>query len=40
MEVLGHKVRKGQMILMMPHLKDYDPEYYENPEVFDVQREV
>ncbi len=39
MEVLGHKVRKGQMILMMPHLKDYDPEYYENPEVFDVQRE-
>ncbi len=38
MEVLGHQVRKGQMILMMPHLKDYDPEYYEDPEVFDVTR--
>ena len=26
------------MILMMPHLKDYDPTYYENPEQFDVER--
>lgn len=38
MELLGHKLRKGVMVLMMPHLKDYDPEYFENPEQFDVQR--
>ena len=38
MEILGHDVRKGQMVLMMPHLKDHDPEYYDHPEVFDVQR--
>jgi cytochrome P450 len=38
MEILGHQVRKGQMVLMMPHLKDYDPEYYDQPEVFDVER--
>jgi len=39
MEILGEQVRKGQMVLMMPHLKDYDPDYYDNPEVFDVTRE-
>jgi cytochrome P450 len=38
MEILGQKVRKGQMVLMMPHLKDHDPEYYDNPEQFDVKR--
>ncbi len=38
MELLGQQIRKGQMVLMMPHLKDHDPEYYENPSVFDVQR--
>ena len=38
MEILGHQVRKGQMVLMMPHLKDHDPEYYDQPEVFDVER--
>ena len=38
MEVLGHKVTKGQMILMMPHLKDHNPDYYQNPEKFDVRR--
>ena len=38
MEILGKTVRKGQMILMMPHLKDYDPTYYEEPEQFDVER--
>ncbi len=32
MEILGEQVRKGQMVLMMPHLKDYDPEYYDHPE--------
>ena len=39
MDVLGQQLRKGQMVLMMPHLKDYNPEYYENPEKFDVERE-
>jgi cytochrome P450 len=38
MEILGHRVRKGQMVLMMPHLKDHDPGYYDNPETFDVER--
>jgi cytochrome P450 len=27
------------MVLMMPHLKDHDPDYYPQPQVFDVQRE-
>jgi cytochrome P450 len=39
MEILGQKVTKGQMVLMMPHLKDHDPEYYTDPERFDVKRE-
>ncbi len=39
MEILGQKVTKGQMVLMMPHLKDHDPEYYTDPESFDVKRE-
>lgn len=38
MEVLGQPVRKGQMVLMMPHLKDHDPEYYDDPERLDVKR--
>ncbi len=38
MEFMGQKLRKGVMVLMMPHLKDYDPEYYEDPEKFDVER--
>jgi cytochrome P450 len=38
MEILGHAVSKGQMVLMMPHLKNFDPEHYANPEAFDVQR--
>ena len=38
MEILGQQVHKGQMVLMMPHLKDHNPEYYENPERFDVER--
>ncbi len=38
MEVLGKTVKKGQMILMMPHLKDHDPTFYEEPERFDVKR--
>tara|TARA_R110002110_G_scaffold415561_2_gene650952 strand:+ start:180637 stop:181881 length:1245 start_codon:yes stop_codon:yes gene_type:complete len=39
MELLGQQIRKGQMVLMMPHLKDHDPDYYENPEQFDAKRE-
>ena len=38
MEFMGEHLRKGVMVLMMPHLKDYNPEYYENPEKFDVER--
>jgi len=38
MELLGERLSKGQMVLMMPHLKDYDPSYYDMPEQFDVQR--
>ena len=38
MELLGQHLRKGVMVLMMPHLKDYDPDYYPDPERFDVQR--
>ena len=38
MEMLGQQLRKGVMVLMMPHLKDHDPDYYESPEAFDVER--
>ena len=38
MEILGEKVTKGQMVLMMPHLRNYDPEHYDNPEDFNVSR--
>lgn len=38
MELLGETIRKGQMVLMMPHLKNYDPTYYDKPQQFDVQR--
>ena len=38
MEFMGQQLRKGVMVLMMPHLKDYNPDYYENPEKFDVER--
>lgn len=39
MEFMGQHLRKGVMVLMMPHLKDHDPAYYDNPEKFDVERE-
>lgn len=39
MEVLGHQVRQGQLILMMPHLSKIDPELYPEPEKLDVTRE-
>ena len=35
---MGEHLRKGVMVLMMPHLKDYNPKHYENPEKFDVER--
>ncbi|QFU77934.1 cytochrome P450 [Halioglobus maricola] len=38
MEFMGQQLRKGVMVLMMPHLKDYNPAYYENPETFDAER--
>lgn len=38
MEVLGEQVKRGQMVLMMPHLHEYDPEYFPQPERFDVTR--
>ena len=31
-------MRKGVMVLMLPHLKDPDPDYYDTPEKFDVER--
>ncbi len=39
MELLGQQLSKGQMVLMMPHLKDHDPAYYDNPSQMDVKRE-
>lgn len=39
MELLGQKVRKGQMVLMMPHLDRHNPQLFPNPEKFDVTRE-
>ena len=39
MEILGEQVKKGQMVLLMPHLKNHNPAVFENPEIFDVQRE-
>ncbi|MAT95075.1 MAG: cytochrome [Halioglobus sp.] len=38
MEFMGQQLRKGVMVLMMPHLKDHDPDYYDDPETFDVER--
>lgn len=38
MTFMGQHLRKGVMVLMMPHLKDHDPDYYDNPETFDVER--
>ncbi|ROS05474.1 cytochrome P450 [Sinobacterium caligoides] len=38
MDVLGQRVRKGQLVLLMPHLCRMDPVKYPNPEVLDVKR--
>lgn len=39
MELLGQQLRKGQMVLMMPHLDRHNPKLFPNPEKFDVTRE-
>ena len=38
MQLLGQDVKKGQMVLMMPHLKDHDPAHFDKPEKLDVRR--
>jgi cytochrome P450 len=38
MEILGHAVRRGQMVLLMPHLYQSDPAQFPEPEKFDVSR--
>jgi len=38
MELLGEKITKGQMVLLMPHMRNYDPEHFPEPEKFDVTR--
>lgn len=38
MEVLGQNVRKGQMVLLMPHLDKHNPAFFPEPEKFDVTR--
>ena len=38
MEFMGQHLRKGVMVLMMPHLKNHDPAYFDDPEKFDVER--
>ncbi len=38
MEILGQPVRRGQMVLLMPHLYKFNPEYFPEPEKFDVTR--
>ena len=38
MEILGHAVRRGQMVLLMPHLYKSDPGRFPEPEKFDVSR--
>jgi cytochrome P450 len=37
-ELLGQQVKKGQMVLMMPHLKDHDPAFFSEPNKLDVRR--
>ena len=37
-ELLGQQVKKGQMVLMMPHLKDHDPNFFDKPNDLDVRR--
>jgi cytochrome P450 len=38
MQVLGETITKGQMVLLMPHLDNHDPELYPQPEKLDVSR--
>jgi cytochrome P450 len=38
MEILGHNVRKGQLVLLMPHIDKMNPEKYPEPQKLDVTR--
>jgi cytochrome P450 len=38
MDILGTKVRKGQMVLLMPHLDRQNPDIFPEPKKFDVTR--
>ncbi len=38
MEICGEPVRKGAMVLLMPHLYEHDPAYFPEPSKFDVTR--
>lgn len=38
MELLGQKLTKGQMVLLMPHLRNNDPAVFPEPRKFDVTR--
>lgn len=38
MDVLGQPLRKGQMVLLMPHLDKHDPALYPEPEQLNVKR--
>lgn len=38
MEVLGEQVKKGQMVLLMPHMDYHDPNKYPDPKRLDVRR--
>ncbi|NKI16180.1 cytochrome P450 [Spongiibacter sp. KMU-166] len=40
MELLGQQVKKGQMVLLMPHLKDHDPAHFPHPDTLDVGRQI
>lgn len=38
MDILGHAVKQGQMVLLMPHLHKHDPAVFPHPEKFDIHR--
>ncbi len=38
MDILGQSVRRGQMVLLMPHLHKFDPDNFPQPKKFDVTR--
>lgn len=38
MDILGQAVTKGQMVLLMPHLKNFNTAFFEDPYRFDITR--